>query len=158
MFIECVNCKTKFDIDQNLIPEKGRLLQCNKCNHKWFFTNNSAIKKIQIPISEKLTFFENKKSQESDSLDSNNTSEIQTKISTPTERIVQKIKINKVKIRKTNNFLSLTIVFIISFIALIILTDTFKNPLGKIVPNLEFTLYNLYESIKDIILFVRDLI
>ena len=46
----------------------------------------------------------------------------------------------------------------ISFIALILLADTFKIPLGKVIPNLEFLLYNLYESIKDIGLFIRDLI
>jgi len=62
------------------------------------------------------------------------------------------------KIKKKNNFLNLIIVFIISFVALIILIDTFKNPLGIFFPDLEFFLYNLYESIKDIILFTRDLI
>ena len=37
MIIICISCNKKFDIDSNLIPEKGRLLQCNGCNHKWFF-------------------------------------------------------------------------------------------------------------------------
>ena len=50
------------------------------------------------------------------------------------------------------------IVFLISFVALIILVDTFKYPISKIVPNIEFILYNLYESIKDIRLFLKDLI
>ena len=39
MIIHCVNCNKKFDIDANLIPKIGRLLQCNSCNHKWFFKN-----------------------------------------------------------------------------------------------------------------------
>jgi len=43
-------------------------------------------------------------------------------------------------------------------VAFIIIVDTFKYPIGKIVPNVEFILYNLYESIKDISLFIRDLI
>jgi hypothetical protein len=54
--------------------------------------------------------------------------------------------------------LRLTIVFAISFIALIIILDTFQVPIGKIVPNIEFILYNLYETIKDIGLFLKDLI
>ena len=36
--------------------------------------------------------------------------------------------------------------------------DTFKGPIGKIVPNIEFLLYNLYETINDIALFLKDLI
>ena len=47
---------------------------------------------------------------------------------------------------------------IVFSIAFIILIDTFKYPISKIVPNIEFILYNLYESIKDIRLFFNDLI
>ena len=53
---------------------------------------------------------------------------------------------------------NIIVVLIISFIAFIILIDTFKYPISKIVPNIEFILYNLYESIKDIRLFFNDLI
>ena len=78
-----------------------------------------------------------------------------------------KIKINidnstqvKTKPQKKRNFkiLNIFIVSIISFVAFIIIVDTFKYPIGKIVPNIEFILYNLYESIKDISLFISDLI
>ena len=64
------------------------------------------------------------------------------------------------KPKKQKNFkiLNIFIVFIISFVAFIIIVDTFKYPIGKIVPNVEFILYSLYESIKDISLFIRDLI
>ena len=61
-------------------------------------------------------------------------------------------------IQKKNNLLNLTIVFIISLVALILLLDTFKSPLRVIVPNIEFLLYNFYESFKDMTLFFRDLI
>ena len=37
MIIECTNCNKKFEIDKNLIPDQGRLLQCGSCNHEWFF-------------------------------------------------------------------------------------------------------------------------
>ena len=66
------------------------------------------------------------------------------------------IKIDKTK--KNYKILGPIIVFIISFISLIILVDTFQNPISKIVPNIEFLLYNLYESINDIKLFLNDLI
>ena len=65
-----------------------------------------------------------------------------------------KISENKVKFK----FLKLIFVFIISFTALIILVDTFKYPISKVIPNIEFILYNLYETVKDIKLFLYDLI
>ena len=37
MIIDCNKCHKKFDIESDMIPEKGRLLQCSNCNHKWFF-------------------------------------------------------------------------------------------------------------------------
>ena len=40
MIIDCPVCNKKFDIDQDLIPTDGRLLQCGSCNHKWFFKLN----------------------------------------------------------------------------------------------------------------------
>ena len=70
----------------------------------------------------------------------------------------QVVKDKNLKKNKKFNILNLTIVFIISFIALIIILDTFKSPLEKIFPNIEFLLYNLYETIYDIVLFFKDLI
>ena len=37
MIITCEQCHKKFEIESNLIPEKGRLLQCSSCSHKWFY-------------------------------------------------------------------------------------------------------------------------
>ena len=83
------------------------------------------------------------------------------------EETKEKIEINidespqaNTKPKKQKNFkiLNIFVVTIISFVAFIIIVDTFKYPIGKIVPNVEFILYNLYESIKDISLFIRDLI
>jgi len=65
--------------------------------------------------------------------------------------------ISKPKKPKNFKILNIFIVAIISSVAFIIIVDTFKYPIGKIVPNIEFILYNLYESIKDISLFIRDL-
>jgi len=44
MFIECPNCNKKFEVDHNLIPEEGRLVQCGSCGHTWLF------KKVIQPI------------------------------------------------------------------------------------------------------------
>ena len=37
MIITCPSCEKKFEIDESLIPEKGRNLQCGSCNRKWFY-------------------------------------------------------------------------------------------------------------------------
>ena len=56
------------------------------------------------------------------------------------------------------NLLGYIVVSILSFIALIILLDTFQIHLSSIFPNLELFLYNLYETLKDMSLFTKDLI
>ena len=153
MIIICESCNKKFDIDQNLIPEKGRLLQCSSCNHKWFFKNESGFKTIESPTNENFEIFEVKKPQINKPIDDNNGAIINTEKTSHSREIIKKIKI-----KKKNNFLNLIILYIISFVAIIILLDTFKSPLSKIIPNLEFLLYNLYETINDIELFIKDLI
>ena len=47
---------------------------------------------------------------------------------------------------------------IISFIALILILETFKVQLSLIIPNIEIILDNLYLSINDVKLFILDLI
>ena len=37
MIIPCPCGEKKFEIDESLIPEKGRNLQCGSCNRKWFY-------------------------------------------------------------------------------------------------------------------------
>ena len=169
MIITCNNCKKKFDVDSNLIPDKGRLLQCASCDYKWFF-KKEALENTVSPIDEDISidsvniFDQNNssiKDEESASDAPNDEVEVDLE-----EETKEKIEINidenpqeNTKPKKQKNFkiLNILVVTIISFIAFIIIVDTFKYPIGKIVPNVEFILYNLYESIKDISLFIRDL-
>ena len=37
MIISCNNCNKKFELDSDLVPTKGRLLECSACNYQWFF-------------------------------------------------------------------------------------------------------------------------
>ena len=180
MIITCINCNKKFDIDSSLIPDKGRLLQCVSCNHKWFFKKD-ALKNMVSPIAEdikidSINIFDQTNSSNNeeetisdalkDEIEVNLEEEIREKIEINSEEPKKKIEINidestqvNTKPEKQKNFkiLNIFIVAIISFVAFIIIVDTFKYPIGKIVPNIEFILYNLYESINDIILFIKDL-
>tara|TARA_B110000971_G_scaffold119551_1_gene122375 strand:- start:261 stop:773 length:513 start_codon:yes stop_codon:yes gene_type:complete len=170
MIITCNNCSKKFNLDSSLIPEKGRLLQCNGCNYKWFFKKaiiNEAITPIKIikpdeniePVIEEFESEEIETPKIMELLDKKN-EEIASKTSLSKNKKNEEIasKTNPSKNKKNYNILSLIIVFIISFTGLIIILDTFQAPIGKIVPNIEFLLYNLYETINDIKLFLKDLI
>ena len=170
MIITCNNCNKKFDVDSSLIPDMGRLLQCASCDHKWFFKKvvpENAVSLTDEDISnDNVNIFEQNNSPINDveSVSDASNDELEVKLEDETK---EKIEINKskstpvnTKPNKQKNFkiLNIFVVSIISFVAFIIIVDTFKYPIGKIVPNIEFILYNLYESIKDISLFIRDLI
>ena len=49
MIISCTQCDKKFEIESNLIPEKGRLLQCSSCSHKWFYKSD-ALEETKIVL------------------------------------------------------------------------------------------------------------
>jgi len=170
MIITCNNCNKKFDIDSTLIPDKGRLLQCASCDHKWFFKKEVLEKKIS-PINEdtsidNVSIFDQNNSSINDEESVSDTPNDEVEVDLE-EDIKEKNEINindslqknnKAKKQKNFKILNILVVTIISFVAFIIIVDTFKYPIGKIVPNIEFILYNLYESIKDITLFIKDLI
>ena len=145
MIIVCPSCQKKFEIDQNLIPEEGRLLQCGFCNEKWFFNKNEKeVSDIELKI----------KNDKDTSLNNNDLSlqETENNFDDNTDNII-KVKNNF----SFSIFLSYILVSIISFVALIIFIDTFKSPLYGIFPNLELILFNLFETLKDIKLFIKDL-
>ena len=169
MIITCINCNKKFDIDSTLIPDKGRLLQCASCDHKWFFKKEVHEKKIS-PINEdtsinSINIFDQNNSSIKDEESVSNAPNDEVRVDLE-EETKEKIEINidespqkniKPKKQKKFKILNILVVIIISFVAFIIIVDTFKYPIGKIVPNIEIILYNLYESIKDISLFIKDL-
>ena len=141
MIIACPKCKKKFDIEDRLIPEKGRLLQCSSCDNKWFFKKTIEVKKKIERISTKTK---------------NN------KIPKETEDIIIEAEKNNSKVEnlKKNNLpiLNLLLITLISFAALIIFLDTFKIQINNFVPGFEFLLENFYETLKDFYLFTIDLI
>ena len=156
MIIDCPSCNKKFEINSNMISDSGRLLLCSNCNHKWFFKkkveNNTT--EIISDVSDKITESFNKTLEtephlyEASDLNENE----------PTEgQVSNKASYVEPKNQKKIKILNLLIVLIISFIGIIIILDTFKYPIGKINPNVEYYLYNLYETLKDIKLFINNL-
>jgi predicted Zn finger-like uncharacterized protein len=150
MIIACPNCNKKFKIDPTLIPEDGRDLKCGSCNHVWLY-------KVEDVSSIPLALDENVDNNE---IEPDNT-EKKKDIEFKKNQLISKKIIKKKKEEKTKNtgskFFSYLIVFIISLIALMILLDTLKSPLIDIFPDLEFVLFSLFETLKDIKLFIIDL-
>ena len=157
MIISCENCNKRFEVSDNLIPEEGRLLQCSSCDHKWFFKKTEKLiekkepKKIIKEDDNKIlneTFAEKTIEEEeitSITVNEENLSEIDDEEP-------------QIKKDKKTNYLKIFIVIIITFVAIIIIIDTFKHQIIFIYPDIEILLSNLYESLRDINLFLRDLI
>ena len=161
MIITCPNCEKKFKIDNSLITDEGRDLQCGSCEHVWFYkpeneseapltlNENISQSRVEVNIETK-----NKNVEFSKEYNQDKTIKTDAKKEIPNE-------IPKT-VRKSPNvgpkLFSYLIVFIISFVALIILVDTLKTPLINIFPGLEIILFNLFETLKDIKLFIIDLV
>ena len=162
MIITCPNCNKKFKIDNSLIPDEGRDLQCGSCNHVWLYKikeENSKILELkeEIEINDIKTKVD--KNNEEIVENKNSLTKIETELNNQIqEKNIEKQKETKISKNTGNKFFSYLIVFIISFVALIILLDTLKNPLINVFPGLEIILFNLFETLQDIKLFIIDLI
>ena len=166
MIITCPNCNKQFKIDNSLIPDEGRDLQCGSCNHIWFYNiqekNNEVLELKQEIISEDI---ETKAENKEDKIEEEQQPEeiIKNEINNKKKEKNSEKQKNTTTLKKTENnkgskFFSYLIVFIISFVALIILLDTLKTPLINVFPGLEIILFNLFETLQDIKLFIIDLI
>ena len=155
MIIICPSCKKKFEIDESLIPDKGRLLKCGSCNETWLFNkiDQSNLETSNLTLDDEIKT----KDEKSNPLKKGNEN---------VKENLRDIRNNKgtelVKYKSKSSFtfgkiLRYLIAFIITFIAVIIVLDTFKGPLSIFFPNLELILYNLFETLRDLVLFVKDL-
>ena len=165
MIITCPNCNKQFKIDNSLIPNEGRDLQCGSCNNIWFYKieeeNSDTLQlKEEIVKKEVETKTENKeeilaqKKQPLEKIKTEVNNEKKDKISEKHKTVAT----SKNTENKVSKFFSYLIVLIISFMALVILLDTLKTPLINVFPGLEVILFSLFETLQDIKLFIIDLI
>ena len=172
MIINCIKCTKKFEVNASLIPDNGRTIQCGSCNHLWFYKPKINLSKSEI-ITELLSpksndnVLENKKNDQDDERSSkkdetkncenlaNPEPEFNELIEPSSNELINENKKTTFNISK---FLSYFLVFLITFIALIIVLDTFKTPLSSIIPGLEIFLYNFFETLKDLYLFLKNLL
>ena len=145
MIITCEQCHKKFEIESNLIPEKGRLLQCSSCNHKWFYKKD-ILEETKVVLEQQDIKTKKKEINNIKVFDD----------LAPSKKLKRKHSYTPSENKKIS-FLNIILVFVISIIALIVLLDTFKSPINLMIPNIEFFLGSLYETLKDILLFIQDL-
>ena len=156
MIISCPSCKKKFEIDANLIPKEGRNLQCGSCLNVWFYK-----------FEKKISDLENKNNT-TDLNEEDDEIVIKEDIKKEVPIIKKNISENRqdkalVKYEKKTklslfNIIGYFFVLILSFVALFIILDTFEPLLLTKFPNLELILFNFYETLLDIYLFIKDLI
>jgi predicted Zn finger-like uncharacterized protein len=164
MIINCPNCIKRFKINTSLIPVEGRDLKCGSCDHVWFYKIEDknleplSLKEDIINNEDKPEIVDKKIERTNEVKKSSSHSKIDIKDKKDLDKIADKQIPSKNKTKNTSSkFFSYIFVFIISFVALIILIDTLKTPLINIFPGLENILFSLFEMLKDIKLFIIDL-
>ena len=166
MIIQCVNCNKKFEIQDKLIPDDGRLLECGSCAHQWHYTPitkleltdvvQTKVDEVQVktdevqikdePAEQLIVKKTKKKSKIIEKIDEN---DADNEIDHTNENITTK--------KKNISFINFLLVGIISFVAIVILVDTFKNQIAYVVPNISLYINELHEILRDIFLFIADL-
>ena len=163
MIIECPACSKKFNIDEKLIPDEGRLLKCGNCDHTWFYKKEENLKLETETI--KINEIEENKSEiniEPVDVPIKQTKKIRKKISkkpsTKESTSKELVSIDKNSVSNENNIIKKIFLIIISIIAFILLIDTFKNQISVIFPGIVQMSDSLYLVINDLKLFIKDLV
>ena len=152
MIIQCENCDKKFEIQDELIPDDGRLLECGSCAHQWHYTPITKLEltdEVQIkdePTEQLIVKKTKKKSKIIKKIYENDSD---NEIEQTNENIKTK--------EKNISFINFLLVGIISFVAIVILVDTFKNQIAYVIPNVGLYINELHEILRDIFLFIADL-
>jgi predicted Zn finger-like uncharacterized protein len=164
MIINCIKCTKKFEVNASLIPDNGRTIQCGSCNHVWFYkpeieqSKNEIIAEITNPKSNNNDLENKKNDNVNEKLlktEDTNDQENIAKTKSSSDEVINENKKTRFSVSK---FLSYFLVFLITFIALILVLDTFKSPLSRVIPELEIFLYNFFETLKDLYLFIKNLL
>ena len=163
MIIECPACSKKFNIDEKLIPNEGRLLKCGNCDHTWFFKKEENIK-LETETTKLNEINENKSNINIEPVEDplKQTKKIRKKISkkslTKESSSKELVSIDKSSVSRENNIIKKIFLIFISIIAFILLLDTFKNQISVIFPGILKMSDSFYLVINDLKLFIKDLV
>ena len=152
MIIQCENCNKKFEIQDKLISDDGRLLECGSCAHQWHYrpiTKLELTDEVQIKDEPTEQLIVKKTKKKSKIIKKIYESDADDEIDQTNENITTK--------EKNISFINFLLVGIISFVAIVILVDTFKNQIAYVIPNINLYINELHEILRDIFLFIADL-
>ena len=153
MIVSCEKCNKKFELADNLVPSTGRLLQCGSCSYQWHYIPESKIELVnEIKDNVKTT------DQVKKTLQKPIKKKIEKRKTIANQNIHQSYSEESETRKRKIGFFSFLLVMIISLVSLVILLDTFKLQLSSIIPNIDFYLVSLYDTLKDIFLFFTDLL
>ena len=93
MIITCPQDGKQFEVDNSLIPKKGRLVQCGFCGHKWHFNIKQSIKEINKKDTKISRESKNDKYELENKINENFTDIHDDKIVNSNKMIIMKIKI-----------------------------------------------------------------
>ena len=160
MIIECPACSKKFNINEKLIPDEGRLLKCGNCEHTWFFKKeeNTKLETETQKITEIESEINIEPVKEAIKQTKQKRKKISKKSSTIESTSKELVSIDKSSVSKENKIIKKIFLIIISIIAFILLIDTFKNQISVIFPGIVQMSDSLYLVINDLKLFIKDLV
>ena len=153
MIVSCEKCNKKFELADNLVPSTGRLLQCGSCSHQWHYIPESKIELVNEVKDNVKTSDQVKKT-----LQKPIKKRIEKRKTIANQNIHQSYSEESETKEGKIGFFSFLLVTIISLVSLVILLDTFKHQLSSIIPNIDFYLVSLYDTLEDIFLFFTDLL
>jgi len=153
MIVSCEKCNKKFELADNLVPSTGRLLQCGSCSYQWHYIPESKIELVnEVKDNVKTT------DQVKKTLQKPIKKKIEKRKTIANQNIHQSYSEESETRKRKIGFFSFLLVMIISLVSLVILLDTFKLQLSSIIPNIDFYLVSLHDTLKDIFLFFTDLL
>ena len=95
MIITCPNCNKKFKIDNSLIPDEGRDLQCGSCNHVWLYKIEEENSKIlELTEETEISNIETKVDKNNEEIVENKNSLTNIKTESEDEEFISQIKDN----------------------------------------------------------------
>ena len=140
MIIECQNCNKKFDLEDKLIPKKGRLVQCGFCHSQWHQLPNIVVSSRKEKVVDKIDI-----------------SKDELKVRSINKKIKSKARDKQEFKNKNIGFFSYIFIFLISIIAFFLIAETFEYQINNIFPNFGNYIIYVYETLNNILIFIKDL-
>ena len=142
MIIECQNCNKKFDLEDKLIPLKGRLVQCGFCHSQWHQLPNNTTSLLKEKVIDKVDISKD---------------EVKEQPTKKKKKIKSKAR-DKQEIKNKNiGFFSYIFIFLISIIAFFLIAETFEYQINNIFPNFGNYIIYVYETLNNILILIKDL-